>query len=211
MENILDQLVRGTILQAGCHDCCVFTLRALRSSPLSSQLRSLQMSPTLRLAVETPGLLDSLYFEEDCSTREPLEPHEVEIKTSHVRLNFKDLLLALGRENGKTFDNEFAGVVYRVGALAEFSPGDRVCRFSPTAFWTYTRVADSSLAHVPLNIPVTHTAAVLYYVAYKWHKKKTTTPSSNHVYSRSLGLIQRLIYSLIRQWIYIVLCVKYRV
>jgi NADPH:quinone reductase-like Zn-dependent oxidoreductase len=141
---------------------------ALRSSPLTSKTQPLRTAPPLRLAVETPGLIDSLHFQEDYAAAEPLGPQEVEIKVSHIGLNFKDLLVALGRENGKTFGNECAGIVSRTGS-SNFKPGERVCVFSPTAFSTYTRISEDSVARVPDNVSLAHAAAVPTQFVTAWH------------------------------------------
>ena len=134
-----------------------------------SNLLSLREAPPLRLAVGTPGLLDSLYFYEDVSVEEPLPPGWVEIQVVAVGLNFKDLLLALGRENGTTFGNECAGVIHRVGAGTTFQIGERVCVFSPTAFSTYTRVEADKVAKVPDSISLAHAAAVPTQFVTSWY------------------------------------------
>lgn len=61
------------------------------------------------------------------------------------------------------------------------------------------------------NMDLRSTRPSLYYVACKRHKKKAATPSSDHVHSRSLGLIRRLVRSSIGQWICIVLRAKHGV
>lgn len=126
-------------------------------------------APPLRLAVGTPGLLDSLYFDQDVSAEEPLLPGWVEIRVTAVGLNFKDLLLALGRENGTTFGNECAGVIHRTGGDTNFKLGDRVCVFSPTAFSTYTRAKAEHVAKVPDTVSLPHAAAVPTQFVTAWY------------------------------------------
>ncbi|CAO2654476.1 Nn.00g112090.m01.CDS01 [Neocucurbitaria sp. VM-36] len=140
-----------------------------RSLPYQSKMQAFAESPPLRLAIETPGLLDSICFEEDSIFEQSLGPNDIEIKVSHVGLNFKDLLLALGRENGKSFGNECAGIVSRAGSSTSFKAGDRVCAFSPTAFSTYTRVPDRSVARVPDEVSLEHAAAVPTQFVTAWH------------------------------------------
>lgn len=77
-----------------------------------------------------------------------------------VCLNFKDLLFALGRENGTTFGNERAGVIHRAGEMTDFRLGERVCVLSATAFSTYTRIKAMNVARVPDNVSLAHAAAV---------------------------------------------------
>ncbi|KAK7937187.1 uncharacterized protein PG986_014055 [Apiospora aurea] len=138
-------------------------------SPYQSKVLPFEEAPPLRLAVGTPGLLDSLYFDQDLPAEEPLSPGWVEIRVLAVGLNFKDLLLALGRENGTTFGNECAGVVHRTGGGTSFEIGDRVCIFSPTAFSTYTRVKAEHVARVPDGLSLEHAAGVPVQFVTAWY------------------------------------------
>lgn len=138
-------------------------------SPYQSKVLTFGGAPPLRLAVGTPGLLDSLYFDQDMLAEEPLSPGWVEIRVIAVGLNFKDLLLALGRENGTTFGNECAGVIHRTGGDTPFEIGDRVCVLSPTAFSTYTRAKAEHVARVPDEVPLSHAAAVPTQFVTAWY------------------------------------------
>lgn len=140
-----------------------------KSSPYQSKVLPFGEAPPLRLAVGTPGLLDSLYFDQDVSAEEPLLPGWVEIRVIAVGLNFKDLLLALGRENGTTFGNECAGVIHRTGGDTPFKVGDRVCVFSPTAFSTFTRAKAEHVARVPDEVSLSHAAAVPTQFVTAWY------------------------------------------
>jgi acyl transferase domain-containing protein/NADPH:quinone reductase-like Zn-dependent oxidoreductase len=142
---------------------------AENATGVQSKIQPFGAGPPLRMTVETPGLLDSLHFVEDESTAEPLAPDEVEIKVAMVGLNFKDLLLALGRENGKTFGNECAGTISRAGSDTAFSPGDRVCTFTATAFSSFVRVPAHSVARVPESITLAQAAAVPTQFVTSWH------------------------------------------
>jgi acyl transferase domain-containing protein/NADPH:quinone reductase-like Zn-dependent oxidoreductase len=144
-------------------------LMAAKAVPFQSKIQPFGAGPPLRMAIETPGLLDSLHFVEDQSVAEPLAPDEVEIKVAMVGLNFKDLLLALGRENGTTFGNECAGIISRAGAATSFTPGDRVCTFTATAFSSLTRVKAERVARIPDSITLAHAAAVPTQFATCWH------------------------------------------
>ncbi|KAI1480108.1 hypothetical protein F4774DRAFT_425201 [Daldinia eschscholtzii] len=140
-----------------------------KSLPYQSKILPFGKAPPLRMAIRTPGLLDSLYFAEDTSVEEPLAPGWVEIRVGAVGLNFKDLLLALGRENGTTFGNECAGVVHRTGLNTNFKIGERVCVFSSTAFSTFTRVKAEHVARIPDSISTVHAAAVPTQFITAWH------------------------------------------
>ncbi|ESZ91648.1 putative polyketide synthase [Sclerotinia borealis F-4128] len=150
-----------------------------KSSTYQSKVLPFGEAPPLRLAVETPGLLDSLYFDQDVLAEEPLSPGWVEIRVIAVGLNFKDLLLALGRENGTTFGNECAGVIHRTGGDTPFKIGDRVCVFSPTAFSTYTRVKAEYVARVPDEVSLSHAAAVPTQFVTAWYAIHTAARMQN--------------------------------
>ncbi|KAI1297828.1 ketoacyl-synt-domain-containing protein [Xylaria venustula] len=140
-----------------------------RSVPYLSKVLPFGKAPPLRLAIGTPGVLDTLYFDEDGSTREPLSPGWVEIRVVAVGMNFKDLLLALGRENGTTFGIECAGVIHRTAGKTPFKIGDRVCLMSPTAFSTFTRARAEHVARVPDKISLQHAAGVPAQFVTAWH------------------------------------------
>ncbi|KAI1804894.1 hypothetical protein F4811DRAFT_570659 [Daldinia bambusicola] len=140
-----------------------------KSLPYQSKVLPFGQAPPLRMTVRTPGLLDTLYFVEDTLVEEPLAPGWVEIRVGAVGLNFKDLLLALGRENGTTFGNECAGVVHRTGPNSDFKIGERVCTFSATAFSTFTRAKAENLARIPDNISIAHAAAVPTQFGTAWY------------------------------------------
>ncbi|PYH41263.1 type I polyketide synthase [Aspergillus saccharolyticus JOP 1030-1] len=117
---------------------------AKMKQPQQKQLNAYGAGPPLRLEVGTPGLLHTLQFVEDKSLRGPLLPDEVEVKVKAVGLNFRDVLIALGRLESDTLGAEFAGVVVRVGARCQrFKPGDRVVVFHPSRYATFVRVREN--------------------------------------------------------------------
>ncbi|KAI1467710.1 KR domain-containing protein [Daldinia caldariorum] len=140
-----------------------------KSLPYQSKVLPFGQAPPLRMTVRTPGLLDTLYFVEDTLVEEPLAPGWVEIRVGAVGLNFKDLLLALGRESGTTFGNECAGVVHRTGPNTDFKIGERVCTSSATAYSTFTRVEAKCLARIPDNISIAQAAAVPTQFGTAWY------------------------------------------
>lgn len=111
----------------------------LRSLPRQSTVRTFRESPPLKLAIESPGLLDTLYFVEDGDYRCPLTSDEIEVEVRAVGLNFRDCLIALGRVPGSAFGTECAGVVTRVGESCDLSPGDRVVMSAADTFKTFSR------------------------------------------------------------------------
>ena len=111
----------------------------LRSLPQQSILKAFGESPPLKLAIESPGLLDTLKFVEDEDHRRPLASAEVEIEVRAIGMNFRDCLIALGRVPGPSFGSECAGVVTRVGDSCDLLAGDRVVMSAAETFKTLAR------------------------------------------------------------------------
>ncbi|KAJ0418664.1 hypothetical protein BJY00DRAFT_324827 [Aspergillus carlsbadensis] len=137
---------------------------ALRKSTQHEQVRDFGAEPALSLKVGSPGLLNTLHFVEDSSSRQqPLEPDELEIRVRAVGLNFLDVLIALGRLNSRSLGFEFAGEVVRVGqACVKFQLGDRVVAYHPSKFANYVRVReDRAVMKAPSNgLSFEETAAI---------------------------------------------------
>ncbi|KAL4905236.1 hypothetical protein BDW74DRAFT_178239 [Aspergillus multicolor] len=119
-------------------------------------------APALRLATQTPGLLESLCFVEDDTQFAPLPDDEVEVEVKAVGLNFKDCLAALGRLPIGTLGIECAGAVIRVGAAYQdrFRVGDRVCMFTVEAFKTYARGKAHTVWRVPSDMSFAEAASI---------------------------------------------------
>lgn len=94
-----------------------------------------------RLSIETPGLLDTLYYSEQLGHSDELQQGEVEIEVRATSLNFKDVMIALGQIPGNGFGFDGSGVVSRICAGSDFSVGDRVMYCSSTGggFGTFVR------------------------------------------------------------------------
>ncbi|KAK5625583.1 hypothetical protein RRF57_001299 [Xylaria bambusicola] len=88
----------------------------------------------LRLEVGIPGLLNTLAFSDDDDTKaEPTPPllakDMVEIGTRAYGLNFRDMIVAIGRLKERVMGLECSGVITRVSPEAQdqsFHTGDRV-------------------------------------------------------------------------------------
>lgn len=112
----------------------------LRSLPQHSSVKNFGGAPPLKLAIKSPGLLDTLHFVEDEDYRRPVAPDEVEIEVRAVGMNFRDCLMALGRIPGSEFGSECAGLVTRVGEKSYgLTPGDRVVMSAGETFKTFSR------------------------------------------------------------------------
>lgn len=117
----------------------------------------------LRLEVGAPGTLDSLRFVEDGAHGTELGPREVEIEAKAWGLNFRDVLMALGREEGDGLGADCAGVVTRVGSACEspLRPGDRVCMVAEGCMRQYPRAHEGRVIAVPDSLSLEAAASVL--------------------------------------------------
>jgi NADPH:quinone reductase-like Zn-dependent oxidoreductase/SAM-dependent methyltransferase len=117
-------------------------------------------SPPLRLTIGSPGILDTLHFEEDAHYNDPILADEVEIEVRAVGLNFKDCLMALGQVGGQSLGLECSGVVTRVGSDSRFTPGDRVCMSTTEAFKTFARSKMQCVCKIPDGLSFAEAAAL---------------------------------------------------
>ncbi|KAH2773310.1 hypothetical protein KXW10_002572 [Aspergillus fumigatus] len=112
--------------------------------PQQKALRQFGAGPRLRLEIGSPGLLNTLHFVEDTSHRKPLKPTEFEVQVKSVGLNFRDVLIALGRLDSEALGAEFAGIVTKVGpSCRKFQPGDRVLACYPSRHANYVRLKEN--------------------------------------------------------------------
>lgn len=115
----------------------------------------------LSLTIGSPGLLSSLHFQDDPAVDKPLADDEVEIKVRATGMNFKDVVIALGQLAGDALGYECAGTVTRVGRLANFQLGDRVCCCTTTgAYKTFARAHATSVAKIPERMAYSVAAAL---------------------------------------------------
>ncbi|EEP78241.1 hypothetical protein UREG_03086 [Uncinocarpus reesii 1704] len=92
------------------------------------------------LALETPGLLDTIYFQETVSCATELGADEIEIETKAVGLNMKDYVIAMGNFESVKSSNESTGIVSRVGANVNgFVAGDKVICLERGYYDTFLR------------------------------------------------------------------------
>ncbi len=128
-----------------------------------------ESSPTaLRLAIDRPGLLDSLGWAEAA----PVAPREGEIalRIEAAGLNFRDVMWAMGLLPdealldgfaGPTMGLECAGTITAVGAgVDNFAPGDRVMAFAPASLSTETVTAAHAVMPMPAGMSFAAAATV---------------------------------------------------
>ena len=121
-----------------------------------------QPSRLLKLEIGQPGLLDSIHFIDDQSTRQPLAPDEVEIQVRATGMNFKDVMIGLGQipfyhEIGL----ECGGIVNQVGAnIQDFHPGDRVCALTKGAYGHLVRTHVDLVMRIPSDTSFVDAASI---------------------------------------------------
>ena len=132
-------------------------------SKLEPQTRSKQAFgiQALALRIGSPGFLDTLEYVEDSEAGRPLAPDEVEVKVRAVGVNFKDVLVGLGRLNQGSLGHECAGIVTRAGPEATQVPGDQVCLLAKNAYRTYVRSTTSLVFKIPDTLSFREAASFL--------------------------------------------------
>lgn len=136
------------------------------------ELRAFGSHAALKLGIGTPGLLDTLQFEEDHSVATPLLPHEIEVKPEYCGLNFMDCLVALGRVPQASLGIECAGTVVQAGKDSDLFPGDSVMLCGSGAIKSIVRCHYNTAVKIPESIPLHEaaalpgTAATIYHALY---------------------------------------------
>ncbi len=127
----------------------------------------------LKLQIASPGLLDTLQFQDDQVHDAELGADEVEIQVKSTGLNFLDLMTSLGQVVGDFLGVECAGVISRVGSnVKQIAIGDRVCSLVLGAFKTFARVSAAMIQKIPDDMSFSQAAvlpvvfATAYYALY---------------------------------------------
>lgn len=151
----------------------LMTARLIEERALDARLREFvspqlkhepwQLGPPVRLSLGRPGFLDSLEYVYDGSSEAELAPQEIEIESKAWALNFRDVLVALGRIRGDDLGYDCAGVVTRVGDACSDSirPGDRVMGCSIGCMRTKPRTHFSNFTKIPDGISFEAAASVI--------------------------------------------------
>jgi NADPH:quinone reductase-like Zn-dependent oxidoreductase len=139
--------------------------------PQQARIQNFGKGPPLRLSMGSPGLLDTLQFLEDKEQQSrALGPNEVEVEVKAVGLNFRDILIALGRLNQTAMGGECAGVVTQVGdACSGIHPGDRVVVCYPDCYKSYLRVDRKAVVEIPDCLSFLEAAALPINYTTAWH------------------------------------------
>ncbi len=109
-------------------------------------------TPAWRLAVESPGTLESLQLTGSPSALAPLGAGQVRVSVRAAGLNFKDVVVALGlvADPEVSVGIEGAGVVLEVAPdVTDLAPGDRVLGLVADAFGPVAVAEAARLVRVP--------------------------------------------------------------
>ncbi|KAI1356404.1 hypothetical protein F5Y01DRAFT_309815 [Xylaria sp. FL0043] len=97
-------------------------------------------SVPLKLAIEKPGVLSTVYFTEDPDFSKPLPVDQVEIEVKYAGLNAKDIAVLTGRHHSDSFSDECSGIITRVGdEVNDLAVGDLVYCQSFAKFGNFVR------------------------------------------------------------------------
>ena len=151
----------------------------LRTLKHRAALHQIGECPPLQLRVESPGLLNSLDFVENTIASEVLAADEIEVEVKACGVNFRDILIALGRYADDDLGSECAGIVSNVGAAVSLKPGDRVCLCVLGTYKTAVRCRACHAAKIPdfmsfaeaASMPTTSITA--YYALHEIARLKT--------------------------------------
>ncbi|KAF2725987.1 KR-domain-containing protein [Polychaeton citri CBS 116435] len=117
----------------------------------------------LRMSIDTPGSMDSIYFERHSLTKvAPLGDDEIIVKVDAVGVNFRDLLLLLGTVPWNLPGVEGAGTVVQTGAnVSHVGSGDHVFYMvQQGGFSTYVRMTGLRACKLPQSISTIDAASL---------------------------------------------------
>ncbi|CAG7922469.1 unnamed protein product [Penicillium olsonii] len=109
---------------------------SINSTTLATKMHSGQFDhlssssdTTIKLQIASPGLLETLAFQQVAQNDTEIPPDEIEIEPKAFGLNFRDVMAAMGQLNQTVMGLECSGIVTRMGTNAAshgFSVGCRV-------------------------------------------------------------------------------------
>ncbi|KAI6316431.1 hypothetical protein MCOR30_009327 [Pyricularia oryzae] len=124
--------------------------------------------PVIKLDIAERGRLETLHFVEHQNESLELKEDEVEVQVEASGLNFKDIVIALGRVPGTMEGAEGSGIITRVGSsVAGLHVGDRVVCLCIGMHSSLVRVPSSACRKMPdsmsfaeaASLPVVHCTA----------------------------------------------------
>lgn len=134
------------------------------------QLQTFQQSKRpLRLTTGETRMLDELHFTDDQFVQMPLPEDYIEVRVSHVGLNFRDVLIAMGQLQDGMLGQECSGIITAIGTkITEFEVGDRVFAMSPGCLSTIARCPAYCAWTVPegISLEVASSVSTVFTTAY---------------------------------------------
>jgi len=121
---------------------------------------SLASDHPVRLAVGSPGLLDTLHFTRDDDVEQQVGDDQVEVQVKATGVNLLDVATALAQVPNMSLGFECSGIVTRAGARSRFSSGDRVFAACFGAYRTVVRTPDALVQHIPQGLSFEKAAAI---------------------------------------------------
>ncbi|KAH8201344.1 hypothetical protein TruAng_004512 [Truncatella angustata] len=127
------------------------------------QQKAWKESIGLQLVIGTPGSIGSLRFTQDIKYEAELDPYEIEIEAKAWGLNFRDVLIALGREDEDDLGADCAGIVTKVGrnCSARLQLGDRVCMVAEGCMRQYPRAHEQRVIEIPKTLSFESATSIL--------------------------------------------------
>jgi NADPH:quinone reductase-like Zn-dependent oxidoreductase/NADP-dependent 3-hydroxy acid dehydrogenase YdfG/aryl carrier-like protein len=140
--------------------------RVTKADDMAAQVHATEHKVTLpwgqlqqpSLTIGTVGRLNTLVFEQEIVSTEPLKAEEVLVEIRAVGLSNRDLLVAQGHVHDDTFGSEFAAVVKKSGSGNSFKVGDNVFGIAKGAMSSERRVNASQLQKMPQGMDFTEAA-----------------------------------------------------
>ncbi|KNG88668.1 polyketide synthase [Aspergillus nomiae NRRL 13137] len=129
------------------------------------KMRQFRQNIPLSVRISNPGSLDanSMIFVEDLEYgKGHLSPYEIEIEVKSVGVNFRDVLILLGKlRDGATLGHDCAGIVTRVGSHCQsLRPGDPVCAAIGGCLRTFARCDYRQACKLPNDMTFTVAASI---------------------------------------------------
>ncbi|KAF7911844.1 uncharacterized protein EAE98_011787 [Botrytis deweyae] len=166
IASVLSQKILGTGMSSDMEyvdrDSLLYIGRIREAKALDQQVHTriheqtrnvrIDQAGAVTLTLKRPGLLESLHFIQDEKFQAEIGPDEVEIKLQYTGLNFRDLLVTLGRyhNNDNLLGCESTGIVTRVGVNCKtFVPGDRAYMAKFGCMNAYVRAHSDLVLQIP--------------------------------------------------------------
>jgi acyl transferase domain-containing protein/NADPH:quinone reductase-like Zn-dependent oxidoreductase/aryl carrier-like protein len=134
------------------------------ANPNRTTQQPLRQKEPLHATINQQGALDTIHFiPSNFSLDDPLAEDDVEVEICATGINFKDVLICLGRVPWQDIGLECAGIINATGTKAgqKFKKGDRVALTgSGGLFGSHTRANMESIAKIPEHISFGEAASI---------------------------------------------------